>query len=176
MKAEQIPTGARILAVVDYYDELTSERPYHEAMPPEEALAVLQREAGRALDPLWCRGSDEGEWKRQTPWPSDRSHAAAVVARADQRARSCRAASSRKAPRPIRYSTISRSRTARFTRSTKSPDDGHEPWRRRYDGAHRVEADRASSRSRPSACLRSTKPRDLACRFATGVEAEAIAA
>jgi diguanylate cyclase (GGDEF)-like protein/putative nucleotidyltransferase with HDIG domain len=51
LKGEEIPLGARILSVVDYYDALTSDRPYHKAMPREAALALLQHEAGRALDP-----------------------------------------------------------------------------------------------------------------------------
>lgn len=51
LKGEEIPLGARILSVVDYFDALTSDRPYHKAMTPEAALALLQQEAGRALDP-----------------------------------------------------------------------------------------------------------------------------
>ncbi|MGE4066280.1 MAG: HD domain-containing phosphohydrolase [Vicinamibacterales bacterium] len=51
LAGEAIPLGARILAVVDYYDALTSDRPYHAAMAPEAALAVINQEAGRALDP-----------------------------------------------------------------------------------------------------------------------------
>ena len=51
LKGEEIPLGARILSVVDYYDALTSDRPYHKAMPPDAALALLQQESGRALDP-----------------------------------------------------------------------------------------------------------------------------
>ncbi|MDP1568410.1 MAG: diguanylate cyclase [Vicinamibacterales bacterium] len=51
LKGEEIPLGARILSVVDYYDALTSDRPYHKAMTAEAALALLQQEAGRALDP-----------------------------------------------------------------------------------------------------------------------------
>src|SRR5919106_756526 len=35
MKGDEIPAGARILAVVDYFDALTSERPYHKAMSSE---------------------------------------------------------------------------------------------------------------------------------------------
>jgi diguanylate cyclase (GGDEF)-like protein/putative nucleotidyltransferase with HDIG domain len=50
LKGEEIPLGARILSVVDYYDALTSDRPYHKAMAPEAAMALLQQEAGRALD------------------------------------------------------------------------------------------------------------------------------
>ncbi len=51
LKAEEIPLGARILSVVDYFDALTSDRPYHKAMTHDAALALLQQEAGGALDP-----------------------------------------------------------------------------------------------------------------------------
>jgi diguanylate cyclase (GGDEF)-like protein/putative nucleotidyltransferase with HDIG domain len=51
LKGEQIPLGARVLAVVDYHDALTAHRPYHRAMRQEEALQTLRAEAGRALDP-----------------------------------------------------------------------------------------------------------------------------
>ncbi len=51
LKAEDIPLGARILTVVDYFDALTSDRPYHRAMDHEAALSVLEQESGKALDP-----------------------------------------------------------------------------------------------------------------------------
>ncbi len=51
LKGEEIPLGARILSVVDYFDALMAERPYHKAMTSEAALALLQQEAGRGLDP-----------------------------------------------------------------------------------------------------------------------------
>jgi diguanylate cyclase (GGDEF)-like protein/putative nucleotidyltransferase with HDIG domain len=51
LRGEEIPLGARILSVVDYFDALTSDRPYHKAMSHEGALALLRQEAGRALDP-----------------------------------------------------------------------------------------------------------------------------
>ena len=51
MKGEEIPAGARILAVVDYFDALTSERPYHKAMSDDGAVGLLRQEAGKALDP-----------------------------------------------------------------------------------------------------------------------------
>ncbi|MFN3285533.1 MAG: HD-GYP domain-containing protein, partial [bacterium] len=35
LKGEEIPLGARILAVVDYFDALMTERPYHKAMGRE---------------------------------------------------------------------------------------------------------------------------------------------
>ena len=51
LKDESIPLGARVLAVVDYFDALTTDRPYHRQMGHDEAIGVLQAEAGRALDP-----------------------------------------------------------------------------------------------------------------------------
>jgi diguanylate cyclase (GGDEF)-like protein len=46
-----IPAGARILAIADAYDSLRHERPYRDAFTHDEAVAVLRRESGRALDP-----------------------------------------------------------------------------------------------------------------------------
>ena len=51
LKGDEIPLGARILSVVDYFDALVSDRPYHKAMSVSGALGLLQQEAGRALDP-----------------------------------------------------------------------------------------------------------------------------
>ena len=46
-----IPRGARILAAVDSYDALTSDRPYRKALRGEDAVAFLSREQGRFFDP-----------------------------------------------------------------------------------------------------------------------------
>jgi diguanylate cyclase (GGDEF)-like protein/putative nucleotidyltransferase with HDIG domain len=51
LRGEEIPLGARILAVVDQFDALTSDRPYHKAIDYDAAVAVLNEEAGKALDP-----------------------------------------------------------------------------------------------------------------------------
>ena len=51
LRGYAIPLGARILSIVDYFDALTSERPYHHAMPAEAAVTLLEQEAGKALDP-----------------------------------------------------------------------------------------------------------------------------
>jgi HD-GYP domain-containing protein (c-di-GMP phosphodiesterase class II) len=45
-----IPIEARIVAVADTYDALTSDRPYRKARTPAEARRVLMEEAGRRLD------------------------------------------------------------------------------------------------------------------------------
>jgi putative two-component system response regulator len=49
---EQIPLGARILAVADSYDAMTSDRPYRTAMPVEEALKEIERCIGIQFDPI----------------------------------------------------------------------------------------------------------------------------
>jgi HD-GYP domain-containing protein (c-di-GMP phosphodiesterase class II) len=47
----QIPLEARILAVVDCYDAMTSDRPYRAALPPERAIEEVDRCAGAQFDP-----------------------------------------------------------------------------------------------------------------------------
>jgi len=51
LKGEQIPLNARIFAIVDVFDALTSRRPYKAPMPLEEALAIIRRDAGTHFDP-----------------------------------------------------------------------------------------------------------------------------
>jgi putative nucleotidyltransferase with HDIG domain len=51
LEGEQISIIARIAAVADMYDALTSGRPYREPATSEEALALLCAEAGKLLDP-----------------------------------------------------------------------------------------------------------------------------
>lgn len=51
LRGEQIPLGARIIAVVDAYDAMTSHRPYRSALSHRDAVAELRAEAGRQFDP-----------------------------------------------------------------------------------------------------------------------------
>ncbi len=51
LRAEEIPLGARILAVVDAYESMTAGRPHRAAVSREEALAELRRQSGRQFDP-----------------------------------------------------------------------------------------------------------------------------
>jgi hypothetical protein len=48
---EAIPLGSRIIAVVDAFDAMTTDRPYRKALGPEAAVGELRREAGRQFDP-----------------------------------------------------------------------------------------------------------------------------
>lgn len=51
LAGEAIPLGARILAVADTFDALTSDRPYRKGMPLERAIAILREGAGTQWDP-----------------------------------------------------------------------------------------------------------------------------
>ena len=55
LAGEDIPLGARILAVADTFDAITSTRPYRQANPHKKALDILETEAGTQLDPLAVR-------------------------------------------------------------------------------------------------------------------------
>lgn len=51
LKGEQIPLAARIFAVMDVYDALTSDRPYRKAWPKDKALAYIRDQEGKHFDP-----------------------------------------------------------------------------------------------------------------------------
>jgi len=51
MVGQQIPVGARILAVTDMYDAMTSDRPYRKAVDPRIALDEIKRQSRIQLDP-----------------------------------------------------------------------------------------------------------------------------
>ncbi|WP_069998494.1 PAS domain S-box protein [Cellulosilyticum sp. I15G10I2] len=51
LKGEEIPIGARIIAIADAYDAMTSERPYREQLSQEEAIEELRKNAGSQFDP-----------------------------------------------------------------------------------------------------------------------------
>jgi len=51
LSGEEIPLGARIIAVADTFDAITSARPYRAASPHRKAIDILHDEAGTRLDP-----------------------------------------------------------------------------------------------------------------------------
>jgi putative nucleotidyltransferase with HDIG domain len=51
LKGEEIPLSARVFAVVDVYDALTTDRPYRKAWSKEKALAHIQEQSGRHFCP-----------------------------------------------------------------------------------------------------------------------------
>ncbi len=51
LKGKQIPLEARIFAIVDVYDALTSDRPYRQAWPEEKVRSYLHEQSGKHFDP-----------------------------------------------------------------------------------------------------------------------------
>jgi HD-GYP domain-containing protein (c-di-GMP phosphodiesterase class II) len=51
LEGDQIPHGARVIAIADAYDTITSERVYKKARTPEDAFAELERCAANQFDP-----------------------------------------------------------------------------------------------------------------------------
>ena len=51
LSGDQIPLAARIFAVVDAFDAMTSDRPYRNALPAEEAIEEIARCSGGHFDP-----------------------------------------------------------------------------------------------------------------------------
>ena len=52
LRGEALPLGARILCVVDYFDAMTTDRPYQKGKPLAEVFAILRDLGGYALDPV----------------------------------------------------------------------------------------------------------------------------
>jgi HD-GYP domain-containing protein (c-di-GMP phosphodiesterase class II) len=52
LTGEQIPLLARVIAVADTFDALTTNRPYQHAHTPEESFKIIQNLAGKRLDPV----------------------------------------------------------------------------------------------------------------------------
>ncbi len=51
LKGEQIPLAARVFAVVDVWDELSSDRPYRSRWPEDKVISYLKSESGKHFDP-----------------------------------------------------------------------------------------------------------------------------
>jgi putative two-component system response regulator len=51
LKGEQIPLAARLFAIVDVWDAVTSDRPYRPAWSREQALNYIREQSGKHFDP-----------------------------------------------------------------------------------------------------------------------------
>jgi HD-GYP domain-containing protein (c-di-GMP phosphodiesterase class II) len=51
LRGEEIPLVARLFAIVDVWDALTSDRPYRAAWSPEKTLTHIQSGSGQHFDP-----------------------------------------------------------------------------------------------------------------------------
>ena len=71
LKGDEIPLGARILAVADSFEAMMSDRPYRRALPIEEAVKELELNAGTQFDPdvvsAFLEALREGELKTTQP-------------------------------------------------------------------------------------------------------------
>ena len=52
LRGEEIPLAARIFAVVDVWDAMTSDRPYRKALPENEAIRYITEQSGKHFDPI----------------------------------------------------------------------------------------------------------------------------
>ncbi len=52
LKGEEIPLECRILSIIDAYDAMTNDRPYHKGISVDEALEEIQKCAGKQFDPF----------------------------------------------------------------------------------------------------------------------------
>jgi HD-GYP domain-containing protein (c-di-GMP phosphodiesterase class II) len=55
LSGEDIVLGARIFAVADQFDALTSDRPYRAGMNPDKVIEYIKKRAGRRFDPQVVR-------------------------------------------------------------------------------------------------------------------------
>jgi putative two-component system response regulator len=76
LAGDKIPLSARITAIADVYDALTSARPYKDALPPDAALQSIRSGAGKHFDPAVCEAFIRS-WERiEEIRLSDRCHCA----------------------------------------------------------------------------------------------------
>ncbi len=55
LKGKEIPIGARIIAIADAFQALSSDRPYRKAYSIEEAIKIVEKDSGSHFDPLVVR-------------------------------------------------------------------------------------------------------------------------
>ena len=142
LKGEEIPLGARILAVVDYFDALTSERPYHKAMTRRRrrrAAAAGSRQGARPEPRAALRR--EPRQLRSRSGDDDRSvRTLALPTGTSEKGRPAVGL----LPGAVEQDGVRghRARASRDLRALRNrAGDGHQPRRRRHDGAHLVEAE-----------------------------------
>ena len=59
LRGEEIPLAARIFAIADSFDAMTSDRPYRSALEPEQAVEEIRRGAGTQFDPRCVRAFED---------------------------------------------------------------------------------------------------------------------
>ena len=87
LKADEIPVAARVVAVADVFDALTTRRPYKEPMPIEVARNYLVENMGRQFDPAcveaflsrWDEVLDIAAGERATPFHKAEAPLAPII-------------------------------------------------------------------------------------------------
>ncbi len=51
LKGDEIPLSARLFSIIDAWDAMTTDRPYHAKISQQEALQIIRNESGRQFDP-----------------------------------------------------------------------------------------------------------------------------
>ena len=59
LRGEEIPLAARIFAIADSFDAMTSDRPYRSALEPEQAVDEIRRGSGTQFDPACVRAFED---------------------------------------------------------------------------------------------------------------------
>lgn len=81
-KGEEIPLSARIVAVADTFDAITTNRPYQQAYSLEEAIAIITKLTGKRFDAkvvtAFLGAYENGEIRLPDPGPAPREEAAKV--------------------------------------------------------------------------------------------------
>jgi HD-GYP domain-containing protein (c-di-GMP phosphodiesterase class II) len=56
LSGDEIPLETRVMTVADIFDALTADRPYRAGMPVADALAILEKDVGTAVDAACLAG------------------------------------------------------------------------------------------------------------------------
>ena len=142
MKGDEIPAGARILAVVDYFDALTSERPVSqgdERRRRRRAAAAGSRQSARPESGADVRREPRHASRRSRDHDRDGPHAGAADGHEREGTPGRRPAARAVEQDGVRRHRARASRDLRALRNRAG--DGHQPRRRRHDGADLVEAE-----------------------------------
>ena len=180
LKGDEIPLGARILSVVDYFDALLSERPYHKAMHFDAAIGLLgpgKRKGARPARRTDVHRNVSGALRRSRCDTAGASADTRRLAGARSRTGSGPGQRGGRSGRTLDRVPGHRARAPRDLRPVRDrAGDGQQPGRLRYDGADLIEVEQ----HRPVLVLRAVpvqrRDRDAALSLRVGSRSRADSA